>query len=195
MCQPPRLVAILGSLFALCRSEFVSGRHNSILAKGAVMVALRIRMGTVFCSKSIIVSLVLTLGITVDARCEDAPSSPGGASKWPLAAKEFLGTSTSDECRVYFTGAQSVVTEVFYPTLDQAQQTDLQFLVLDTQGTWGVEDAEERRQYAHVRLVDNRSLTWEVTTTAKNGKWRIFKRVFTDPHRSTLEAVSKPFEA
>ena len=66
---------------------------------------------------------VLSLFLLADrGAAADAPGAPGVPSVWAAAAKEFLGTSTSDASRVYFTGAEGILTEVFYPTLDVVQK-------------------------------------------------------------------------
>jgi glucoamylase len=114
----------------------------------------------------------------------EAPCAPGNASVWAPAAKDFLGTSISNQSRVYFTGSEGILTEVFYPTLDKVQNVDLQFLVTDTQKTWG---DEERRQKKHdVSQVNKRALMWQAVTVADSGKWKITKKIFTDPERNTV---------
>jgi glucoamylase len=118
------------------------------------------------------------------ARAVDAPGAPGVPSVWAPAAKELLGTALSPTSRVYFTGAEGVLTEVFYPTLDRVQNVDLQFLVTDTAKTWG---DEERRQRRHdITLVNPRAMVWQAATTADNGKWTITKKLFADPSRSAV---------
>ena len=133
------------------------------------------------------ITLLLLLSATALARAVDAPGAPGDDSVWAPAAKDFLGTSASGGSRVYFTGAEGVVTEVFYPTLDQVQNVDLQFLVIDAAKIWSAKDAEERRQTHHdVSLVNKRALVWQSVTTADSGKWRISKRIFSDPGRNAI---------
>jgi glucoamylase len=86
----------------------------------------------------------------------DAPGAPGDASVWAPAAKDFLGTSVVGSSRVYFTGAEGVLGEVFYPTLDKVQNVDMQVLVTDAIRTWGV---EERKQKTHdVSLIHKRAI-------------------------------------
>lgn len=125
--------------------------------------------------------------VAVTAVAEDAPGAPGSASDWASAVKDFLGTSVSDNSRVYFTGAQGIVTEVFYPTLDQVQNVDLQFLVVDAAKSWGADNGEEKRQRQHdISLVNGRAMAWQVVTTANQGQWKIRKVIFTDPSRNAL---------
>ena len=116
----------------------------------------------------------------------DAPSGPGVASTWAPAGKDFLGTSASNTSRVYFTGAEGIVTEVFYPTLDKVQNVDLQLIVTDAAGSWGAQHAEERRQQQLVSLINKRAMAWRVETSSNNGKWKTTKKIFTDPDRSSL---------
>lgn len=136
--------------------------------------------------KILLAILVLAVWLLPCVRAADAPSGPGVASVWAPAAKDFLGTSVSDASRVYFTGAEGIVTEVFYPTLDKVQNVDLQFLVTDASGGWGADQAEERRQQHDVTLIDKRAMAWQAVTTAKNGKWKMTKKIFTDPSRNSL---------
>src|ERR1700739_833560 len=65
-----------------------------------------------------------------------APGGPGATSNWANARKSFLGTSTTNTSSVYFTGYRSIVTEVYYPTLDNPNNVDLQFLVGDSANTF-----------------------------------------------------------
>lgn len=114
----------------------------------------------------------------------DAPGAPGLPSEWAPAAKDFLGTSATQASKVYFTGAQGIMTEIFYPTPDTVQNVDLQFLVTDVARTWG--DEERKQQQHQISRINNRSLVWQVQTTADNGKWRITKKIFSDPGRDSV---------
>ncbi len=131
--------------------------------------------------------LIYIAGNAGMARAVDAPNSPGMPSVWAPGSKDLLGTSASDDSKVYFTGAQGMLTEVFYPSPDTVQNIDLEFLVECTNTTMGCRDGEEKLQHQHsVRLVDQHAMLWEAATTANNGAWKITRRIFTDPSRSTL---------
>ncbi len=121
------------------------------------------------------------------ARGVDAPGAPGALSTWAPGAKEFLGTSASTTSKVYFTGAEGILTEVFYPSPDRAQNVDLELIVVDAQKTWGAKDAEEKRQKQHeATLVNKRALVWQTVTRSDNGKWKVTKKTFTDPGRPAV---------
>ena len=74
---------------------------------------------------------------------------------WSTAIKQFFGTAyeaydsnnqysgsspTAPISRVWFTGAQGILTEIYWPRIDTPQVKDSQFLVADGQGFF----AEER---------------------------------------------------
>ncbi len=84
-----------------------------------------------------------------------------------------------------FTGANGVLTNVFYPTLDTSDFTDQQFIVGDAAHTW---DQTEKTDATHsVALFNGNSLAWTVTNTGSNGKWRITKTIYTDPNRPVVD--------
>jgi glucoamylase len=133
---------------------------------------------------AVLVAVFFTLQLSASLLGQNAPGGPGAPSVWAPAAKDLLGTALSNASSVYFTGAEGILTEVFYPTLDRVQNVDLQFLVTDSSRTWG---DEERRQRQHeVTLLDKRAMLWQAVTIADNGNWRITKRVFSDPGRHSV---------
>ncbi len=113
----------------------------------------------------------------------NAPGAPGAPSVWASAEKDFLGESLNSASKVYFTGADGILTEIFYPTLDRVQNVDLQFLVTDSARSWG---DEEKRQMHDTVLVNKRALVWLVTSVSNNGKWKITKKIFCDPTRNSV---------
>jgi|DewCreStandDraft_5_1066085.scaffolds.fasta_scaffold03257_4 glucoamylase len=103
---------------------------------------------------------------------------PGLSLGWASAAKQGVGTSTTATSRVWFTLAQGVVTEVYYPRVDTPCTRDLQLLVTDGSSFFH----EERRHLQHhVELIDPRALAYRLINTDQDGRYRIVKRVITDP--------------
>lgn len=117
----------------------------------------------------------------------DGPAAfgaPGGPATWAPGAKQAVGTALSERSPVWFTIAEGVVTEVFYPRVDLANTRDLQLLLV---GRGPDEFFEERRDtLSEVRLLDPRSLAWRVTNAERQGRFVIDKRVITDPGRPAL---------
>jgi glucoamylase len=63
-----------------------------------------------------------------------APSGPCTPT-WATARKDIVGASLGSS-RLWFTMAQGIVTEVYYPRIDIPQIKDLGFIVADDQGFW-----------------------------------------------------------
>lgn len=115
-----------------------------------------------------------------------APNGPGASSIWTPSNNSILGTAatTGTSSDVWFTGYNGIIGEVFYPTADTANTTDLQFLIADSGHSWV--DEEKAATNSTAALYDPHSLAWTVTNTAKNGKYRITKAIYTDPARNSL---------
>lgn len=60
-----------------------------------------------------------------------APGAPGKDAQWATAGKQAVGTSASLESKVWFTLAQGVLTEVYYPDVTVANVHLLQFVVVN----------------------------------------------------------------
>ncbi len=63
-----------------------------------------------------------------------APSGPCTPT-WAPARKDLVGASLGSS-RLWFTIAQGIVTEVYYPRIDIPQINDLGFIIADDQGFW-----------------------------------------------------------
>ena len=60
-----------------------------------------------------------------------APGAPGKDAQWATAGKQGVGTSASLESKVWFTLAEGVMTEVYYPDVTVANVHLLQFVVVN----------------------------------------------------------------
>ena len=121
---------------------------------------------------------------SVHAAGGTAPGAPGTASFWAPSTNSFLGTAQNTTSDVWFTGYNGIIGEVYYPTADTPNTTDLQFLVGDSGHSWV--DEEKVATTSQTQLYDNHSLAWTVTNTASSGKYRITKIIYTDPTRNSL---------
>lgn len=133
-----------------------------------------------------LLALILLMGIRrwAFASGGSAPNPPGSPSIWTPSNNSILGTAANTTSDVWFTGYNGIIGEVFFPTADTPNTTDLQFLIGDSGHTWM--DEEKAATTSLVQLYDNHSLAWVVTNTAGNGKYRITKTVYTDPTRNSL---------
>lgn len=113
-----------------------------------------------------------------------APNGPGASSNWTPSNNTILGTAANATSDVWFTGYNGIVGEVFFPTADTPNTTDLQFLIGNSGHTWV--DEEKVATTSQVSLYNSRSLAWTVTNTATSGEYSIQKTIYTDPARNSL---------
>ncbi len=107
--------------------------------------------------------------------------APGAAPCWAPGRKQAVGTALTRQSPVWFTVAQGVLTEVYYPRVDLANTRDLQFLLASEAS--GEFYEERRHTEATVELADPRVLLWDITTREPGGRFVIKKRLLTDPDR------------
>src|ERR1051326_7663312 len=60
-----------------------------------------------------------------------AGDGPGALSHFDLARKDCLGTARNSTSKVWFTVANGVLSDVYYPTLDNTNVETLQYIVTD----------------------------------------------------------------
>src|ERR1044072_6058226 len=89
----------------------------------------------------------------------------GQEARWPTAAKDGFGTSTTLASKVWFTLANGVMTEVFYPTVDSPKVKTLQLLVR----TDAKVESELNDTIHRMELPQPASLTFRQVNTAKSG--------------------------
>ena len=113
-----------------------------------------------------------------------APGAPGKDAHWPSAAKQGFGTANSIRSKVWFTLADGVMTEVYYPTLDVPNAQTLQLVVVTPEGK--VETENEDTTHS-VQVMDNaRSLSFHQENKARSGAYLITKTYAIDPQRNSV---------
>ena len=60
-----------------------------------------------------------------------APGGPGALSHFDLARKDCLGTARNTTSKVWYTVANGVLSDVYYPTIDNTNVETLQYVVTD----------------------------------------------------------------
>ena len=96
-----------------------------------------------------------------------ASDGPGALSYFDLARKDCLGTAHNTTSKVWFTLANGVLSDVYYPTIDNTNVKTLQYVVTDGST---FTDLQTRDTSYTVQPLGNRMLDCQVTTTAKSGK-------------------------
>jgi glucoamylase len=130
-----------------------------------------------------IVSLVMLLGAANTPPI--ANDGPGAHAIWTTGNKVAVGTAATPESKVWFTVAQGVTTEVFYPRLDIPNVQDMQYLVSD-----GATFADfERDATDHVvQMADEKALEHTIVNTDRRSppRYRLTNTYISDPGRDTL---------
>lgn len=123
-----------------------------------------------------------------------APGAPGKDAQWATAGKQGVGTSASLESKVWFTLAQGVMTEVYYPDVTVANVHLLQFVVVNKKT--GKVETEKDDTIRQIEYLNNKSLPFSTepptslsfyqTNLSKDKKWRIRKKYITDPANNAV---------
>src|ERR1044072_1766708 len=114
-----------------------------------------------------------------------AQQVPGALSHYALARKDCVGTARNQTSKVWFTVADGVLSDVYFPTHDNTNNETLQYVV--TAGT-SFTDLQTRDMTYAAQALDDRGLTCRITATAKSGRYRIVTDYLTDPGRPTVVA-------
>jgi glucoamylase len=112
-----------------------------------------------------------------------APDGPGALSHFDLARKDCLGTARNTTSKVWFTVANGVLSDVYYPTVDNTNVETLQYVVTDG-ATFT--DLQTRDMTSTVRALDAGGMACEVTSTPASGKYRIVTDYVADPATNAL---------
>jgi glucan 1,4-alpha-glucosidase len=124
---------------------------------------------------------VATLPSTAVA--DPATDGPGALSHFDLARKDCVGTARNTRSKVWFTVANGVLSDVYFPTNDNTNVETLQYVVTDGST---FTDLQTRDMTYTVRALDRHALTCRVTATAKSGRYRIVTDYMTDNERPVV---------
>jgi glucoamylase len=114
----------------------------------------------------------------------DVPVVTGALSHFDLARKDCLGTARNTTSKVWYTVAGGVLSDVYYPTIDNTNVETLQYVVTD--GSTFTDLQARDMTYSVEALPDSGGMACRVTATAKSGKYRIETQYVTDPARNTV---------
>ena len=113
--------------------------------------------------------------MTPDGQAFGAPGLP---ATWASARKQTVGTALGEHSRVWFTVAEGVLTEVYYPNVDCPNQRDLQLLITDG----GELIHEERRDLLHeIEWIEDGVPAFRIVSRDPAGRYRLVKTICTDP--------------
>lgn len=109
-----------------------------------------------------------------------APAPASACPTWAPADKDAVGTALGTS-RVWFTVAQGIVTEVYYPRPDIPQLKDMGFIIADGAGFW-----------LELRRLNDYAVQWQnaaipaITITHRHARFTLTLRICVDPERDVL---------
>jgi glucan 1,4-alpha-glucosidase len=111
-------------------------------------------------------------------------SATGALSHFDLARKDCLGTARNTTSKVWYTVANGVLSDVYYPTVDNTNVETLQYVVTDGKTFTDLQTRD--MTYTVEALPESGGMACSVTATAKSGKYRLETQYVTDPSRNTV---------
>ena len=127
------------------------------------------------------VSHVLSIVVEED---HGAPGAPGASSHFDLARKDCLGTARNTTSKVWYTVANGVLSDVYYPTVDNTNVETLQYIVTD--GSTFTDLQTRDMTYTVEAVDDSGGMACKVTAKAKSDKYTIETVYITDPSRNAV---------
>jgi glucoamylase len=119
----------------------------------------------------------------VDGDEIEPPGAPGMPARWTSSAKSGVGTALTASSRIWFTISHGILNEIYYPRVDIACTRDLGLIVTNRNGYF----SEEKRDATHeVNMIEEGVPAFCLVNTAADGRYRIKKKIVTDPRREAL---------
>ncbi len=112
----------------------------------------------------------------------EPPGAPGIEPRWTSSDKSAVGTAVSSASCVWFTASHGILNEIYAPRLDMACVRDFGFIVT-AKGYF----SEEKRDADHsVQAIEDGVPAFRLVNTARDGRYRITKTIFSDPEREVV---------
>jgi glucoamylase len=112
-----------------------------------------------------------------------APGWPGIPPRWTSSAKTGIGTALNQHSRVWFTLSHGILNEIYFPRVDQACTRDQGLLITD--GSRFFSEEKRHCRFENVSL-DPGVPVYELTNTENQGRYKVYKEVFSDPYRNVV---------
>ena len=114
----------------------------------------------------------------------DPQGAPGALSHFDLARKDCFGTARNTTSKVWYTVAGGVLSDVYYPTIDDTNVETLRYVVTDGKTFTDVQGRDTT--YTVAPIPGTGGMGCRVVTTAKSGRYEIVTDYVTDPARNAL---------
>jgi len=121
--------------------------------------------------------------LTVGTVATSATDGPGDESYYDEGRKDCVGTAANDSSKVWYTVADGMLSDVYYPTIDNTNVKSLEYIVTDGSS---FTDIQPRDMTYTVKTLAAAGQACQVTATAKNGAYKLVTDYFTNPGSDTV---------
>ena len=127
-------------------------------------------------------ALAASLAVPAAASATVAPGSPGSESYFDLARKDCVGTARNTTSKVWFTVADGVLSDTYWPTVDATNVHTLQYLVTDGHSFTDL----QTRDMTYKVLDDPTGMACTVIASDAPHHYKIKTTFLTDPARDAV---------
>lgn len=137
---------------------------------------------------TVVAGLLCTAVTASAADAATAPGSPGSPSYFDLARKDCVGTARNTTSRVWFTVADGVLSDVYWPNVDATNVHTLQYVVTDGSTFTDL----QTRDMTYSVSADPTGTACTVTAQDKAHGYRLTTVYATDTRRDTVLMHTTP---
>ncbi len=116
------------------------------------------------------------------AAAQTAPGAPGAQSYFDLARKDCVGTARNTASKVWFTIADGVLSDTYWPTVDATNVHTLQYLVTDGSTFTDLQTRDMRYQV----VPDPTGMSCTIVASSVTHGYRIATTYIADPARNAV---------
>jgi glucoamylase len=124
----------------------------------------------------------LALSVAPPAAAAVAPGAPGSLSYFDLARKDCVGTARATASKVWFTVADGVLSDTYWPTVDATNVSTLQYLVTDGSTFTDL----QTRDMTYTVRPDPTGMACTVVASSAAHHYRIITTYLADPSRDAV---------
>src|SRR5689334_5703471 len=115
----------------------------------------------------------LLLSAALSLQAQQAPGAPGAKPTWTNGNKVGVGTSITENSKVWFTlGRNGALNEVYYPAIDSANTRTLELIVTDGKSFAELESQDTDHK---VEVPDPAALVFTQINTSRSGRYEVRK--------------------
>jgi glucan 1,4-alpha-glucosidase len=125
-------------------------------------------------------------GLTVGTVADRASDGPGDLSYYDLARKDCVGTAPTSTSKTWYTVAGGMLSDVYYPTIDNTNVHNLEYVVTDGSSFTDIQPRDMTYTVSALGASGPRDLACEITAKAKDGAYQIVTDYLTGTGRNSV---------